>query len=146
MSPTSFPGAPEKPAKRGLKPRTRIARGKRPARERKTPRSKLKKQADKLWSLLVRDIGHCFLCGETTYLQAAHGFPRRYLGTRHDLRNGWCLCRGCHKTMTHHPLAWDDFLRKELGVLYDPMRAQAMAHCEPDYEALIAYFRGLGIL
>lgn len=127
--------APVKPEKRAPKPRKYIARGKRPAKIRKTPRGKQKKDADDLWAAIVKKPGKCYLCGAEKYLQAAHGFPRRYLGTRHDLRNGWTLCRGCHKTMTHHPLAWDDFLRKELGVLYDSMRATALAHCEPDYEA-----------
>jgi hypothetical protein len=40
-------------------------------------------------------------------------------------------------SMTHNPIAWDDFMRKELGTLYEPLRAQAMARCVPDYEAVM---------
>jgi hypothetical protein len=126
------------------KERKRIARTskppkrtKRPARVRKTPRSKLKRMADKLWSQIVRAAGKCRICGSTERLQAAHGFSRRYLGTRHSLINGWCLCAGHHVFYTHRPLEWDAFMRSELGTLYEPLRAQAMARCVPDYEAVM---------
>jgi len=129
--------APPKPVKR-VRPRKPIARTSRPRKQRKTPRAKLKRMADKLWSEIVRSAGKCRICGSTERLQAAHGFSRRYLGTRHDLRNGWCLCSGCHMASTHHPLMWDDFMRQELGDLYEPLRAKALAKCIPDYEAVIA--------
>jgi 5-methylcytosine-specific restriction endonuclease McrA len=140
--------APPKPERRAPRPRkaiqrTPLKRGtKRPARVRKTPRSKLRKLADKLWSLIVRSAGKCRLCGKTEGLQGAHGFSRRYLGTRWDLRNGWALCAGCHISMTHRPLEWDDFLRSELGELYEPMRQQAIARAVPDYDAIIAKLQG----
>lgn len=135
--------APPKPEKTGPKPRKRIKRGgpiartSRPAKVRKTPRSKLKRQADKLWSLIVRAAGKCRICGSADRLQAAHGFSRRYLGTRHSLINGWCLCSGCHMRYTHDPLGWDQFMRTELGSLYEPLRFQALARCVPDYDAVI---------
>lgn len=115
-----------------------IARKSRPRKERKTPRAKLKKMADKLWSLIIRAAGKCRMCGSGERLQAAHGFSRRYLGTRFDLRNGWCLCSGCHMRYTHDPLSWDNIIRSELGVLYDPMRQTALGKSLPDYEAIIA--------
>jgi hypothetical protein len=129
--------APPKPPRREKKAPRPIARKSRPAKVRKTPRSKLKRMADKLWSTIVRAAGKCRICGSTERLQAAHGFSRRYLGTRHSLINGWCLCSGCHISMTHNPIAWDDFLRVELGALYEPLRAQALARCIPDYEAVM---------
>lgn len=127
-----------KPRRVGPKARRYIRRGKRPAKVRKTPRSRLKRLADKLWSLAVRAAGKCRICGKTDGLQAAHGFSRRYLGTRHDLRNGWCLCAGCHVRYTHDPLGWDEFLRRELGPTYEELRAKAMERCLPDYDAVIA--------
>jgi hypothetical protein len=93
--------------------------------------------ADKLWAAIVRSAGKCRICGSTERLQAAHGFSRRYLGTRHSLINGWCLCSGCHVSMTHRPIEWDAFMRAELGALYEPLRAQALARCIPDYEAVM---------
>lgn len=138
-----------KPEKRGPKPPKRIKRGgpiarkSRPRKKRKTPRAKLKKIADKLWSLIVRTAGKCRICGVTERLQAAHGFSRRYLGTRHDLRNGWCLCAGHHVYFTHRPLEWDEWLRAELGPLYEPMRQAALAKAIPDYEAIVAKLEGV---
>lgn len=130
--------APSKPEKRTPRPRKRIARGKRPARVRKTPRSKLKRLADKLWSAIVRAAGRCRNCGGTERLQGAHGFSRRYAGTRHDLRNGWCLCAGCHVMYTHDPIRWDAFMRAELGdALYAELRAKALERAVPDYETII---------
>lgn len=133
--------APAKPEKRAPRPRKAIQRTKRPAKVRKTPRSKLKRIADKLWSLIVRKAGKCRICGSTERLQGAHGFSRRYLGTRHDLRNGWCLCAGCHKTMGYRAIEWDAFMRAELGELYEPLRQQALAKATPDYEATIENLR-----
>jgi hypothetical protein len=137
--------APSKPPRREKKaPRpiarssTPIKRGKRPSKVRKTPRGKLKKLADKLWSLIVRAAGKCRICGKESQLQAAHGFSRRYAGTRWDLRNGWALCAGHHVFYTHRPLEWDSWLRAELGDLYEPMRAQALTQTTPDYDAIIS--------
>ena len=132
-----------KPVRR-LRPRKPIARKSRPAKVRKTSRSKLKRQADKLWSEIVRSAGKCRICGSAERLQAAHGFSRRYLGTRHDLRNGWCLCSGCHLTMGYRAIEWDMFMHKELGQeLYQKLREQALARCVPDYEAIIERLRAI---
>jgi hypothetical protein len=97
--------------------------------------------ADKLWSGIVRAAGKC---GSQERLQAAHGFSRRYLGTRWDLRNGWCLCSGCHVRYTHDPIGWDDFLREELGAaLYEQLRFSAtIRRSVTDYEAVIAALKG----
>jgi hypothetical protein len=131
--------APPKPPRTERKARRPIARKSRPAKVRKTPRSKLKRMADKLWSQIVRAAGKCRICGSEERLQAAHGFSRSYLGTRWDLRNGWCLCAADHVFYTHRPLEWGEFMHSELGpVLYDELRKQAMARCIPDYEAVIA--------
>ena len=134
--------APAKPIRTERKARRPIARKSRPAKVRKTPRSKLRRMADALWSSIVRAAGKCRLCGSTDRLQAAHGFSRRYLGTRWDLRNGFCLCSGCHVSMTHRPLEWDTFLTEELGPLYWQMRAKAQARSVPDYEAVLSYLKG----
>lgn len=134
--------APPKPEKRAPRPRKRIARTSRPAKVRKTPRSKLRRMADKLWSGIVRAAGKCRLCGSQERLQAAHGFSRRYLGTRWDLRNGWCLCAGCHIRETHDPISWDQFMRRDLGHLYQVLLEKATARCVPDYEAVIAALKG----
>ena len=44
--------------------------------------TRLRRKADKLWSLAVRSIGHCFACEQTTHLQAHHIISRRHAGLR----------------------------------------------------------------
>ena len=69
---------------------------------------KLKKKAYKLWTLKVREIGVCELCGKKykelnekgkpTILQAHHIMDRYfYHRLSWDLQNGICLCSICHK-------------------------------------------------
>ena len=56
----------------------------------------LKKKADKLWSQIIRAKGKCEVCGETRYLNPHHVIGKRNHAVRFDLRNGACLCSGCH--------------------------------------------------
>lgn len=113
-----------KPAKRGPKPRKRIA---------KTPRHSRKKlalYADSLWSQIVRKREGGCVSGRPSHagvFQAAHGFSRRYHATRWNLRNGFKLCQGCHVYYTHRPLEWDNWLMNAWGAdLYAGMRADAL--------------------
>jgi 5-methylcytosine-specific restriction endonuclease McrA len=126
-----------KPTKRGPKPKRRLRK------YRKTSRAKLAREADKLWSLAVRKKGQCELCGERKFLQAAHGFSRRYRGTRWVLLNGFCLCRGCHVKYTHDPLGWDDYLHEMWGpAVYVELREAAQSLRMPrDMEAIVASLR-----
>lgn len=62
-----------------------------------TPRAKLKRKADALWSQAIRSAGACAKCGATDkQLHAHHLIGRRVLATRWRLENGICLCAGCH--------------------------------------------------
>ena len=67
-----------------------------------------KKRADIVWSLIIRlKHGKCQICNKPGVmtkkglpvggLNAHHVIPRGNLKYRHDLRNGQCLCIGCHK-------------------------------------------------
>lgn len=108
-----------------------------PARRKK--RKSLSKQADALWSKLVKLPGHCDICLMPSRLQAAHGFSRRYRGTRWLPINGFCLCSGCHLTMTYDPIAWDDYLRTAWGLaVYADLRALALKKATPDFPSIIA--------
>ena len=62
------------------------------------PNSKYWKQkADKEWSLKVRQVGHCEICGSTDRrLHAHHIISRTRLRFRHNLKNGCCICSYCH--------------------------------------------------
>jgi hypothetical protein len=67
---------------------------------------KLKKKADKVWSMLVRKRdGRCMLCGSGSFKTvAAHHWivsKHRSNAARWDIRNGIALCYGCHIHQTH---------------------------------------------
>jgi hypothetical protein len=117
----------------------------RPRKQRKATRAALAREADRLWSLAVRKKGRCELegCAGRGVLQAAHGFSRRYRGTRWLLINGFALCAGCHVSMTHDPLRWDDHLRVAWGPLvYEELKRLAQAGARwGDLDADIARLR-----
>lgn len=113
-------------------------RGKRTAARRKK-RISLSKQADALWSKLVKLPGRCYSCASTERLQAAHGFSRRYRGTRWLPINGFPLCSMEHMYWTHRPLEFDEWLRIQWGQpVYDELRALALKKATPDFPAIIA--------
>lgn len=58
----------------------------------------LKKEADQLWSKVVKAKARnvCMLCGGYGN-QAHHIVSRRFLSSRFNPFNGVCLCNECHK-------------------------------------------------
>lgn len=109
------------------------------------------KECDKLWSQIVRasNGGVCYLVSRVKDhvcsgpIQGAHGFSRRYRGTRWDLRNGWPLCAAGHMRFTHDPIGWDLLLRSWWGNdLYDEMQQKAITITKLDYEAILTGLRG----
>lgn len=79
-------------------------------------RGSLKKKADKLFSLLVRQKGYCELAGKDKvrcggHLQCAHIFTRSYHSIRWSENNAVCLCAGHHVYYTHHPSEWEEIIR-----------------------------------
>ena len=101
-----------------------IRRGKRPSRVRKTPLGKMRNAADKLIGDIVRARGRCEAAdvplkreqGCTAVLQWCHGFSRRYMATRWDLRNGFCMCSGHHSYFTPRPSEWEQWMQGKLGM------------------------------
>ena len=67
----------------------------------KKSRTQLKKQADKLFSLIVRSRGSCERCATTRNLQCAHIQSRTNLHLRWDEKNALCLCVRCHLYWAH---------------------------------------------
>jgi len=68
--------------------------------------SNWRKKADDEWSRVIRQVGKCEICkvpgikGKKkgwVNLDAHHIITRGHTGYRHDLSNGICLCKGCHK-------------------------------------------------
>lgn len=54
------------------------------------------KKLDTLWSAIIRGGGKCEVCGKIGLLNAHHIIGRRNYNLRWDVRNGVCLCPGCH--------------------------------------------------
>jgi 5-methylcytosine-specific restriction endonuclease McrA len=74
-----------------------------------------KAKADKYFSLLVRSVGHCEICGSTNALQTGHIISRRFANTRCDRRNALCLCAKCHHHYTDHPYEWGEAVDRVRG-------------------------------
>lgn len=128
-----------KPERAAKEPPARIARQTRPRKQRRGKRPSLAREADRLWSLIVKKCGRCEDCGRTDFLQAAHGFSRRYRGTRWLPINGFCLCRRCHMRWTHDPLGWTGWLRKRWGLpVYEELERLALTITKPDHKAIVA--------
>jgi hypothetical protein len=120
------------------KPEKRAKAKKAPPRKSKRPRRKLLAYADSLWSQIIRRPGACVICGARERLQGAHGFSRRYHATRHDLRNGFCLCSGCHVYYTYRPIEWDDWMLCNMGSqLYEELRAKALQNSRVDLDCVV---------
>lgn len=109
---------PTKREKRTPKPLRRS----RPRRQRKSPIAKLRRAADKLIGETVRARGVCQAAhvvikkGCSGPLQWCHGFSRRYMWVRWDLRNGFCMCAGHHSYFTNRPSEWEQFMQQALGM------------------------------
>lgn len=105
----------------------------------KRRKASLTKQADMLFSKIIRSRGSCEHCATPVNLQCAHGFSRRYRAVRWDQRNAFALCAGCHLYFTMRPLEWDDWLRDRWGdELYATLRFVALSAPNPKLVEVMA--------
>lgn len=80
--------------------------------KKKTIKKKYKqKDADRLFSLLIRHRGVCQAKGKDSVscggnLQCAHIVGRANGVLRYDENNALCLCAGHHNWYTYHPFEW----------------------------------------
>lgn len=75
-----------------------------------------KKKCDKLWGEIIRSKGQCEWCGRMDMrLEAAHIISRTYSKTRHDLKNGLCLCSACHRKGHSFPTLFTEFVIQHIG-------------------------------
>lgn len=95
--------------KKFKKAKVKILGIKKPKKVNKKP---LKKKADRLFSLKVREAGACELmgldgikCGGS--LQCAHIDTRGKHAIRWNIMNALCLCQGHHVYYTFNPKKWD---------------------------------------
>ena len=138
-----------KPTK-SKKPRKPIQRSKKKGTKtsaRRKVRKATKNECDKLWSALVKRDGKCYFAGKLhkgqphvckNGLQAMHGIPRGYHGTRWNLQNGIPGCGAIHTYYTFHKEEWDNWLLNYWGPeLYERMWEAALKIAKPDYEQIL---------
>jgi hypothetical protein len=115
----------------------------RPRKKRKGSKAAMAREADRLWSLIVRSRGACEADGpHNGALQGAHGFSRRYRNTRWLPINGFCLCAGHHLRWTYDSLGWTDYLITAWGApVYEELKRLAQKTTPPDVEAALAKLR-----
>jgi len=96
------------------------------------------KKCDKLFADKVKSRGRCQKCSKKEFLQCAHIISRRYKQVRWNLNNAMCLCRGCHLYFTHHPLEWENFVVKVVGLkTYVSIKKTALKYGKIDYEEVL---------
>ena len=142
------------PFKSKAKPLKRKPIKKKKAKGRKklapTPRKKVKKECDTLWSKCVRlRDSKCRWCEKNDTRHAHHIFSRRYMATRHLMKNGLGLCGGCHMAMHEFPeRARDEFYIKKMPDKYLELKKSAkfgakitLADLEETLEILESLFK-----
>lgn len=103
-----------------------------------------KAELDKLAGAIIRARGYCealAICKTiiSTSIHAkrptwAHIVSRRYLETRWDLDNAFCLCMGCHAYYTYHPVEWEQFVIQKIGAKkYEELKKRAVSTTKVDY-------------
>ncbi len=103
-----------------------------------------KAELDKLAGAIIRARGHCealAICKSinSTSIHAkrlswAHVVSRRYLETRWDLDNAFCLCMACHMYYTYNPIQWEQFVINKIGKRkYDQLKKRAVSSTKVDY-------------
>ena len=121
----------EKPEKRAPRPRKRIARGKRPARKKKTP---LARAHEKLWQLFARyvkdrDGNQCFTCPaqpEGRALQAGHMIRSTKASVRYHPDNVHSQCSHCNKWLSGNEGVYSRrFVEKYGWSKFDALHAKA---------------------
>lgn len=130
-------------------PRCSRQRCSKPARVDKLCATHAKHEADRLFSLAIRERdGRCVRCNGTFGLQCAHKISRRYLATRWKKANAVALCSKCHLWQTHNPLEGDAFFDElVLTHKFSPLamwelRHHALTDPVPDIADVLEELRG----
>ena len=83
----------------------------------RTPKS-AKREADRIFSLIVRSLGYCEKCGRENgevQLQCSHWISRRYSNTRTDFDNAFSMCAACHRWWHNFPTDASDWAIEKRG-------------------------------
>lgn len=142
-----------KPQRRVPKPRKYIARTTKPAKRRKTSQAAKVREADKLFSRIIRAGRTCYYHfgrGKLTPLgfacsgplQCAHIVSRIYRSVRWDEGNAIPLCAGAHRYMTSRPLEWERFVLTFMPAAdYEGLKLRALEVWDHDMEPVLDRLR-----
>lgn len=133
-----------KPLPREKRPKRPIARKARPRKVRKTSRGKLTREADRLFSLIVREPGRCWAFGRQHAgpLQCAHILSRSYRSVRWEEDNAVPLCAGCHRFYTSRPVEWRGDIIAWMGrEILEALEQRALEPWDKDIESVLARLR-----
>lgn len=120
-----------------------------PIRHTKITKKALRERCDKLFSMAIREKGECERCGSTYYpdLQCAHIISRKYLSTRWDWDNAFCLCKGCHYWGHGNPVEWELFVEDKIGPKkHAALKKRALEFLKPDVFTYQAIYERMEVL
>lgn len=109
---------------------------------RKAKKAQPMRDADRLFSLIVRSRGKCEIgvvakCPSGA-LQCAHIISRRYRALRWDESNAVAACAGDHLWMTLHPLEWEAWVDEHIGAdLHKHMKHRALSEPNPKLASVL---------
>lgn len=94
---------------------------------RKPTPSALKRNCDDRVRAIIRSRDVCERCGDRRGpFEHAHVIRRRYSWTRTDERNGWCLCRPCHRDVDTYITEFNALVDDTIGwELYEELEEKS---------------------
>lgn len=121
--------------RRTTSPRCETQRCKKPAKIEGRCITHAEREADRLFSLWIRDrdqrCTYADLMGASDCkgpLQAAHVYSRRYMATRYNPANVHALCAGHHLMVDTHQAHKDEWAIARIGVaMFDILRSASIA-------------------
>lgn len=120
-------------------PRCKVQRCKRIARIGEWCKTHAVKEADRVFSLVVRGYGDCYGTSDfwigpdfkcAGQLQCCHLFSRRYRNVRWHADNAVPLCAAHHRWLDLNPLEKDEMMRQWLLDDYEPLRQLALSDAD----------------
>jgi len=108
-----------------------------------TDNQKLIKQADIVFSLLVRSFGLCQQCGNSNpkELDCAHLFRRSNMTVRFNFKNSFCLCRLCHSKAHADEKKFHNWAQLLIGSnVYRTLKKEASMIASPDWKEILKSF------
>ena len=101
--------------------------------------TKLKKEADRLFSIFIRNRDKiCRKCKKAKASQCAHIFSRSNLSVRYDEMNALGFCFYCHLIWSHRePVEFTQWVESELGAEFKKLEKRARKLGKVDYNQII---------